>query len=119
MCANIGNFKRIGEIAMSRIKSKKFSFDDVSVPADGVVSFNVYYKKDAPVDVDSPFVNVLKAGDGQTYVVDIPATVPVGEGTYHIGVCSVDMAGNESDIPELTGFFDWTAPPAPTNLRII
>ena len=103
---------------MSKIVSKKISWNDANIAQEGVVSFNLYYAKPGPATYDSPKVNVPVV-EGQTaYELDIPAQVPIEEGQYEIGVSALDAAGNESDIAVLDYFFDFTAPGTPTDLGV-
>lgn len=97
---------------MSKIVSKKLWFDEADMT--GVVSFYVYYARSPEViTYETPHVTI-PALPGQTaYEVDLPVMVPVGEGSYNLGVAAVDEAGNISDIDVMASFFDFTAPTAP------
>jgi hypothetical protein len=97
---------------MSKITSKKYIFDELDLT--DVVSFNVYYLKDSiDITYDTPFVSIPVVAGQTAYEVDIPSMVPIGEGTYSMGVAAVDDAGNISDIDIMSDFFDFTAPSAP------
>jgi hypothetical protein len=97
---------------MAKIVSKKLWFDQLDMT--DVKFFNIYYvKAPTPVTYDTPKV-VITAVPGQTaYEVDVPLMVPIGEGTYNLGVSAVDSGGNISDIDVMTRPFDFTAPVAP------
>jgi hypothetical protein len=103
---------------MSLIQKKTFSFDDGNVGAEGVTGFNIYYAlSPAVLDYGSPKISIPVVPGQTTYGVIIPDQLPLGEGTYQVGVCAVDAAGNESDIVVIASPFDFTAPSAPVNLR--
>lgn len=103
---------------MAQIKPKVFSWNDALISAEGVVGFNVYYKLGSTVDYAAPKVSVPVVAGQSAYSLNIPAQLPLTEGTYTLGVSALDAAGNESDIAVLTSPFDFTAPSAPTSLRV-
>ena len=47
------------------------------------------------------------------------AAIPITEGQWAIAVAFADAEGNISDFAVMMRFFDFTAPLAPTNLRIL
>lgn len=97
---------------MSKIVSKTLWFDEVD-PTD-IKYYNVYFVKvPESITYDSPKIVMTAVATQTAYQVDIPAMVPLGEGTYNLGVAAVDSAGNISDIDVMTSPFDFTAPPAP------
>lgn len=104
---------------MAIVKPKVFSWNDTLIPTEGVVSFNVYYNLGNTVDYSAPKVNVPVVAGQSAYSLNIPAQLPISkDGTYTIGVSAVDAAGNESDLAVITSPFDFTAPSAPTSLKV-
>lgn len=106
---------------MAKLATKTFSWDDTNIAVQGVVSFNVYYNKGAAgsVNYNSTKINIPVVTGQTAYSVSIPAQLPLTEGQYELGVSAIDGAGNESDIAVLDPSpFDFTAPTAPTNLKI-
>lgn len=103
---------------MSKIISKTLKFNPPEVMTD-VASFNVFFSQDA-LTYDSPCVSVPVDPGADEYAVTIPGPgIVITEGTYNIGVSSVDAAGNQSDIEQISFPFDLTAPPPPENLRVL
>jgi hypothetical protein len=105
---------------MAKIIKKKLVFDAPEI-TDDVDSFNIYYAlKDDGVNYDSPKLNIPFIDGQSSYEIEIDGvTMPISEGSYEIGVSSVDGYGNESDIEAVTYFFDLTPPPVPRNIRIL
>lgn len=87
-------------------------------------SFWIFYKPVLGADppsftYDDPHI-VVPAVSGQTdYSIQIPGQLPLTEGQYALGICAFDAEGNGSDIVVLVRFFDFTAPAAPTNFRVV
>ena len=105
---------------MSKIISKTLKFNPPEIMTD-VKSFNVYYGKESggALTYDSPCVNVPVVDGQSEYSVVVPGeNFAITDGTYLIGVASVDAAGNQSDIEQISYPFDLTAPPKPGNLRV-
>lgn len=97
---------------MAKIVSKKLWFDMTNMT--DIAFFNIYYVlAPAAITYDSPKVVVTAIPTQTAYEVDVPLMVPIGEGTYNLGVAAVDTAGNISDIDVMTRPFDFTAPGAP------
>lgn len=99
---------------MAYIKKQTLEFDAPAVMTD-VANFKLYYGKesDGLLTYNSVFVNIPVVPSQVTYQVVIPDMIPITEGSWNLGVASEDAAGNISDMDLLTGFFDFTAPPAP------
>ena len=98
-------------------KVAKYQISWTKSTATDVVGYKVYYTPDTEVlDYGSPSVTL-----GDVDLVVIPDEVPefpLIDGTYKIGLSSMDDVGNESDIIEKTVPFDLVAPDAPTNLDV-
>lgn len=95
---------------MAKIKKVTLIFDEADLT--DVVEFHVYYDQNQITEL-SPFVPILVVAGQNAYPLILPDAVPVGEGTYNLGVVAVDDAGNESDMDTLTRFFDFTPPAKP------
>lgn len=105
---------------MGSIKKKVFQFEMPSVVSlEDVTQFNIYYVKDGTVDYNSPKVTIPVVSGQTLYSVILPDQMPVTDGQYQVGVASEDSAGNLSDIAVLDYFFDFIAPVAPSNLKVI
>jgi hypothetical protein len=96
---------------MAKIKKVTLIFDEADLT--DVVEFHVYYDQ-SPITELSPFIVVPVVAEQTVYPLILPDAVPVGEGTYNLGVIAVDDAGNESDMDTLTRFFDFTPPGKPS-----
>lgn len=104
---------------MAKIIQKRLMFDAPEV-VDDIASYNIYYAPESELlDYDSDKINIPAVEGQNSYVVILDGNnIPLTEGVYRIGVASVDVYGNESDIEEITFPFDLTPPPSPVNLRI-
>ena len=96
---------------MAKIKKVTITFDEVDMT--GVMKFKVYYDIVALNEL-SPFVEIPAVSGQTAYPVEFPTMIPIGEGTYNLGVVAVDEAGNESDMDVMSSFFDFTPPGKPT-----
>ena len=108
------------EDEMPRVIGKRIEWD-VSGTVD-VIAHRVYVAPDPdPLNYLSPMVEILMT-DTPTNAVVVPGDFPgfpLRDVMYQIGVTSVDDAGNESDMEIITAPFDFDAPDAPTNVRVV
>ena len=58
-----------------------------------------------------PFVPITVVPNQLAYEIDLPAMIPLTEGTWMLGVVTLDAAGNQSDGVVATVPLDVTAPP--------
>lgn len=99
-----------------------------------VFSKTIKWDPSDDVDVVSHRVYVVQGTEDPTYedlnvTVNMPKTellvpdefpgFPLSDGDYTIGIVAVDDWGNESDMEVATHPFDFIAPSAPTNIRIV
>lgn len=98
-------------------KTKEYSITWTKSASTDVVGYKIYYvPEEEELNYGSP--NVL-VGDVDTVLIptDVPG-FPLIDGSYQIGLSSVDDVGNESDIISKIVPFDLVAPDAPTNLEV-
>lgn len=105
-----------------KIAVKSFAFTDPNAGM-GVAVFFMYYRSyvagAAPFVYDDPHIPIPAVEGQSEYVVQLPGGIPLTEGQWELGLCGADAEGNISDIIVISRFFDFTAPLAPTNLRIL
>ena len=106
-----------------RIATKVIAFEDPQMGM-GVSSFFLYYKLisgEAPPSFayDDPHLTIPAVQGQKDYQVQIPGQLPLTEGQYALGFAAADAEGNISDIAVLVRFFDFTAPLAPVNIRVL
>lgn len=102
---------------MAKVFNKKIMWD-ASIDTD-VVSHKVYIVQgtNAPTYED---LNVTVAmPKTELTVPDEVPNFPLYDGDYTIGIVAVDDWGNESDMEVATHPFDFIAPIAPTNIRVV
>ena len=82
-----------------------------------VAKHRVFVVKDTDtINYNSPYEDV----DMPETSLELPSNFDMSvEGNYKIGLCAIDDTGNMSDIVEITDFFDFNPPLAPTNVEII
>jgi hypothetical protein len=81
-----------------------------------VVGYKLYWAVGKGVNYDSDFVDL-----GNVTEVILPDDVPsfpIDEGDIELAVVAVDHIGNESDMTKLYAPFGFTAPDAPTGLKV-
>jgi len=104
-----------------KIATKVIAWEQTDLTAK---NFWFFYKAIQPNETpvfgyEDPHI-VIPAVEGQTeYQLQIPGQLALTEGTYALGVAAADAEGNLSDITTLVRFFDFTAPAAPQNLRVL
>ena len=82
-----------------------------------VVGYKIYYVPEGEeLNYGSPNVTVGDV-DSVLIPVDVPE-FPLVDGSYTIGLSSIDDVGNESDIITKTVPFDLVAPAAPSGLEV-
>jgi hypothetical protein len=112
---------------MARIKKKTIQFNHDGV---GAVAYRMYYVKDTdqqvdavPVDADGnptwPFITIPAVAGQTLYSVVAPDQLPLTDGSWQITVTALDGEGNESDEVAIIRPFDFVAPSAPYNLRVL
>ena len=103
-----------------KIATKSFGWTDPNAGA-GVSNFYVYWAAGhtTPFAYELP-KTAVPVVEGQTeYVFQLPGPIPLTEGEWTLWVAAADAEGNISDPGMLTRFFDFTAPVAPVNLRVL
>jgi len=95
---------------MAKIKKVALTFDMEDLT--GVAGFRIYYDKNV-ISGDSPFVDVPLVTGQTAYTIEFPTIINLSEGTWNLGVCAIDEAGNEGDMDVITNFFDFTPPGKP------
>jgi hypothetical protein len=102
---------------MAVVIKKQIQWDPSASP--DAVKHRVYIvPQGTTLDYTSPMVEV----DMPKVTLDIPDEFPGFpqlDTVYQIGVTSVDDAGNESSMEIITAPFDFDAPDAPTNVRVV
>ncbi len=95
---------------MARIKKVVLSFDMLELT--GVFGFRVYYYQ-GDWNEESPFIDIPLVAGQTAYDLEFPTLINLAEGTWNLGVCALDEAGNEGDMDVLNRFFDFTPPGKP------
>ena len=93
---------------MAKIKKVTLTFDEIDLTS--VAGFKLYYDT-VPINDNSPSVVIPVVPTQTVYDVVLPVIIPITDGTYNLGVCALDEAGNETDMDVLTRPFDFTPPP--------
>lgn len=99
---------------MARIKKVTLTFDETDLTS--VAGFKIYYDV-VPLNDNSPSVSIPVEVGKTSYDVILPTIIPLTDGTYNLGVCALDEAGNETDMDVLTRPFDFTPPPGKPTWR--
>jgi len=101
---------------MARYKERTIRIGNI---AQEVVAVRVYHKPDdgEPLTYNDPYTEMALPGAGDTCDIMIPGDVPAlqgADGTWRIGSTVLDEFGNEDDIVEYVGPFDFCPPPQHT-----
>jgi hypothetical protein len=103
-----------------KIKKKTFSFEVDGT--DGLATYNIYYEKKSQkgLTYDSTYVNFPIIQGQLLYSHILPDDLPgITDGTYMLGVSTLDAEGNETDIVPLEYTFDFIPPVhLPKNLTV-
>jgi len=104
---------------MAKIVTRTVKWDAVP-PEVQVTGYRVYVAKaGVPHSYDLPHADVAA---NLTQLVlpceQLPQSLFVPDGDYSVWITTLEQGGNESDPLALSGRFDFTPPPAPTNGRI-
>ena len=107
---------------MAKIVPRTLKFTPSTSP--DVVLYRVRIADVGTVDYDTThdeITDLTTQPDGKIhYDLSTHPLAPSLEGTYDVGVTSVDGVGNESDISIISGVaLDFTAPDAPTALEVV
>ena len=102
-----------------KIATKSIAWTDPQAGAD-VANIHIYYAQGNPTfSYELPKVVVPAVLGQQEYSYLLPGAIPLTEGEWTLFICFADAEGNISDPASLTRFFDFTAPRAPENLKVI
>ena len=102
---------------MSKVKKKRIIWD-AAVDVD-IVAHKVFVVPEGnPVDMDSPFVEILMPVTEVLLPDAFPEGTFAGDGNYMVAVAAIDDVGNEGDLAFVAHPFDFIAPGVPTNLRV-
>lgn len=88
------------------------------IPTDTTITSHRLYVVPATdtLDYSSPFVDVSMPDVSYS----LPGTFSMGiEQDYKLGLSALDSVGNESDIVEITRFFDFNPPAAPVGFVVV
>ena len=103
-----------------KIAAKSIAWTDPNAGI-GVASFYLYYTAGSGTtfSYDDPKVAIPAVVGQSEYVYNLPGVIPLTEGEWTLRIAAADAEGNISDPASLTRFFDFTAPLAPSNLRVL
>jgi len=83
--------------------------------AQDVEFYRIYVRTGSEPDYSADNFSV-PASTTEVVLPDAMPSLFLGEGPYFVGVSAMDGSGNESDIAQASTPFDFTPPPAPTNV---
>lgn len=86
----------------------------------GVSEFRIrYIRGEGEFSYGLPVFRIPFVAGQTAYTFSVPDDLPLTEGNYILWLTAADAEGNESDPVQLSRFFDFTAPSAPVNFRVL